>query len=256
VRRSLIAAFSSDVHQRLLRRVTAMAAPFRALLPGGARAVVVAPTPGLAALPWSVMFDGLPVSVVPSAALWFDRSAERRDRSTAAVISGPGLEHGEQEIEAVAASYPRATVQPTPPVSEALEAIGSSTVVHFACHGNVRNDQPLFTSLRLGDGDLYLYEMERLDVHPEVVVLSACETGSTQPQGREMLGMASVLMSTGVSTVIASPWPIPDTTDTVEAMARLHGHLAAGETGSDAVSKLDTDGYRGLIAGAFMAFGA
>ena len=194
--------------------------------------------------------------MVPSAAAWFGRAVDGRARSSAAAISGPGLEHGGDEIEAIARSYPDGAAHPTPRVADALDAIESNSVVHLACHGNVRSDQPLFTSLRLGDGDLYLYEMERLAARPGVIVLSACETGSTQQTGREMLGMASVLMSTGVGTVIASPWPIPDSAATVETMARLHGSLAVGETGADAIAKLDPDGYRGLIAGAFMAFGA
>ena len=233
-----------------------MATPFRALLPLAAGEVVVSPSPGLAALPWSRMFAGLPVSVVPSAASWFLRPSEGTAPRTAAAISGPGLDHAGDEIEAIARIYSQGTTHPTPPVGTALEAIGASSVVHLACHGHVRDDQPLFTSLRLGDGDLYLYEMERLAAQPEVIVLSACETGSTQQQGREMLGMASVLMSTGVASVIASPWPIPDDAATVETMSRLHEHLAAGESGARAVAQLDSSGYPGLLAGAFMTFGS
>jgi hypothetical protein len=256
LKRALVSAYSPAGHERLVRRAMSVAAPLRALLPGGAQAVTIAPTPGLTALPWSIMFGGLPVSVAPSAASWFARPAERSGRNSVAAISGPGLDHGGAEIAAVAHTYPNGTLHPTPPVADALEAIGASSVVHLACHGNIRNDQPLFTSLRLGDGDLHLHDLERLETRPEVIVLSACETGSTQQTGREMLGMASVLMSTGVSTVIASPWPIPDTGDTVETMVDLHSALARGVDGAEAVAGLDTNGYQGLIAAAFTAFGS
>jgi len=173
-----------------------------------------------------------------------------------AAISGPGLEHADIEIERVATAHSSGSAHRLPDVERALDLIGSSDVAHLACHGTARGDQPLFSSIRLDDGDLHLYELERLPSLPRIMIFSACDTGATQRLGREMLGMASVLMASGVDSVIASPWPIPDVTETIETMERLHHGLARALSASSALAEVATDGPCGLIGSAFLAFGS
>jgi CHAT domain-containing protein len=67
-----------------------------------------------------------------------------------------------------------------------------------------------------------------------------------------MLGMASVLLAAGVRTVVASPWPIPDTQATVAAMVDLHRKLAAGVDPAAAVHD-----WNGALPGSgYVVFGA
>ena len=255
MRRAVSLEYSEDAHERLIRRIRAITEPFRSLVPDGASRVVVVPTAGLSSVPWTVAFDSKPASVAPSASLWHSSRAARPAGRVAA-ISGPGLEHADIEIARVASIHPDGSSHPLPTAERALELIGSCEVAHLACHGTARADQPLFSSLRLGDGDLHLYELEHLSSLPRVMVLSACDTGATQRLGREMLGMASVLMASGVGSVVASPWPIPDVTATVETMTRLHHGLARALPTSAALAQIDAPGPSALIGSAFLAFGS
>jgi CHAT domain-containing protein len=63
----------------------------------------------------------------------------------------------------------------------------------------------MFSSLRLADGDLYVYDIERLGSAPDLVVLSACDSGFTETRpGEELMGLSSALLSMGTRSIIAS----------------------------------------------------
>ena len=109
-------------------------------------------------------------------------------------------------------------------------------VVHLACHGRFSRENPMFSSLLLGDGPMFVYDLERIDPPPKVVVLSACHAGvHATPTGREILGLTASLLAMGPRAVIAATVPIPDTLATVDVMARLHDRLAAGVRPADAL---------------------
>src|SRR6185312_16382156 len=50
-------------------------------------------------------------------------------------------------------------------------------VIHLACHGQFRTDNPMFSALQLLGDPLTVEAAERLALGPATVVLSACETG-------------------------------------------------------------------------------
>ena len=50
----------------------------------------------------------------------------------------------------------------TATAARVLDAIDGARVVHFAAHGTFRADSPLFSALRLDDGPLTVYDLERL----------------------------------------------------------------------------------------------
>jgi CHAT domain-containing protein len=68
--------------------------------------------------------------------------------------------------------------------------------------------------------------LQRLRRAPELVVLSACDLGSSEARpGDELLGFASALIGMGTRTVIASVMPVPDA-PVKRLMAALHRSLA------------------------------
>ena len=107
---------------------------------------------------------GRPVTIVPSATLWHP--------ALPPPAAGPrhgwswsGVRPAGRAVEAatVAALYPGASLSGW---SEAAPSTRSpcdgAALVHLAAHGDVRADNPLFSSLLLADGPLTVYDLERL----------------------------------------------------------------------------------------------
>ncbi|ROS76768.1 CHAT domain-containing protein [Cellulomonas sp. PhB143] len=166
------------------------------------------------------------------------RTAVRGRPASAAVIAGPGLDHADAEVAAVAAVWPGARVLAGEDATcDAARALVSGTdVVHLAAHGTHEPDNPLFSSVRLADGPLFAHELETADLEGATVVLSACEVGRTTTRaGGEPLGLTSVLLRHGVRAVVAAVAPLRD--DLAAAvMPVLHAHLRAGTAPAGALA--------------------
>jgi hypothetical protein len=229
------------------------------------RALVVIPTGPLQSLPWSVLPScaDRPVAVAPSAALW--HAAQRRDPHTngpVTVACGPGLPGGRAEAEAVAAIYrTTALVGSAATVHAVTERLSRTNLVHLAAHGHVRADNPLFSSLRLADGPLTVFDLERLERVAPTLVLAACDSGrSIVPTGDELLGFGASLLSLGARQLVASVVPIPDA-ETAPLMVAFHRQLADGQHAAWALSRaqqqLATEGGKATAASAgFICIGA
>ena len=199
----------------------------------GDRELVLAPTGALHALPWALLpsLRGRPLTIAPSAAIWLMRQSPRRRRRRRKVVlaAGPHLRHARAELNAVAELYPEAITLRgrAADVGSVLRAINGASIAHLACHGRMRSDSPLFSSLELADGPLNVYELQHLRQPPELVVLSSCDlaTSATHP-GDELLGFAAALLNMGTRTVIASTVPVPDAA-AKRLMRALHEQLAA-----------------------------
>lgn len=108
-------------------------------------------------------------------------------------------------------------------LAEALEA-KAPAVLHFATHGFVFDDakQPPFLALHqrdksdAGDGRLTLDEVYRLRLRTDIVVLSACRTGSGQVSSDGIVGLTRAFFYAGSPSVMATFWDITD-----EATANL-----------------------------------
>jgi CHAT domain-containing protein len=214
----------------------------------GDRELVLAPTGALHALPWALLptLRGRPLTITPSATIWLARRTPRRRRRHVVLAAGPNLRHAHSELNAIAELYPRAIALQgrAADVDSVLRAIDGASIAHLACHGRMRSDSPLFSSLELADGPLNVYELQDLRRAPELVVLSSCDmaTSATHP-GDELLGFAAALLNMGTRTVIASTVPVPDAA-AKRLMRALHERLVAGEAPARALA-----GAQRLVAG-------
>jgi len=140
-------------------------------------------------------------------------------------------------------------------VKAVLGALDGATVGHLATHGRYRADNPLFSSLRLVDGELTVYELERLAQPPELVVLSACNAGlASVASGDELLGLSAALLACGTRTVVAAIAEVPDSLAGAQ-MAAYHRALGAGASPAGALveSRRAVDAHR--ASSAFLCFG-
>ena len=223
--------------------------------------VVVVPAGPLQAAPWSALVPG-PVSVAPSASLWW-RSACRPVRDGPAVlVAGPGLDAAVAEVHALAAVHPGARVLvPPDSTSDAVRAaLAGAAVAHLACHGVVRADNPLFSSLLLADGPLTLHELDGRAGVPQQLVLAACDVGAgVVYPGNELLGFVGTLLARGARGLVASTTLVADA-HVLPLVRDLHAGLAAGATTAAALhaarARADHDDPRTFAAWCtFTAYG-
>ena len=228
------------------------------------RALVVIPTGPLQSLPWSVLRScmGRPVTVAPSAALWYAAHCWKPPPQwQVAIAAGPGLPGARDEAEAVATIYrTTALYGPSATVQAVTAALHRADIVHLAAHGHVRADNPLFSSLRLADGPLTVFDLERLDHVASTVVLAACDSGRPVVcTGDELLGFSATLLSLGTHQLIASVVPVPDV-ETAPLMIAFHRQLAAGQGAAMALSQAqqqlaDGDSRATAAAAGFICIG-
>jgi hypothetical protein len=189
--------------------------------------LVLVPTPQLAAVPWTLLpaVSSYDVQVTPSLALWC-RPAGDRPGGQRIAVAGPDLGQADGEVADIAAADASVRVlHGTAATSTAvLAAMDGAQLAHLACHGRFRTDNPLFSSLQLADGPLTVYDIERLSVAPQHVVLSACDSARL---GQELLGLAAAFFSLGTSTLIASVVPVDDI-ESRRLMVDLHAHWRTG----------------------------
>jgi CHAT domain-containing protein len=119
----------------------------------------------------------------------------------------------------------------------------------------------MFSCLRRGDGDLNVYDIERLEKSPDLVVLSACDSGYTEAlSGDELAGLTSALLGMGTRSVVASVGLVPDSSATSDLMVSFHEGLVAGlEPGralSEAQTKWFDDPEHFVAAASFICVGA
>lgn len=225
------------------------------------RSLVVSCSGSLVVLPWSLLPSraGLPMVVTPSATSWLAVQGASRPATVSAVaIGGPDLHLAASEAKQVGAVWNGSTVltEQDATVAAAHEALREAHVVHIAAHGTHRQDNPLFSSIRLVDGQLYAYEMDADSHIAPLVALSACEAGlATVRPGDEGLGLTNVLLQLGTQSVLAGVARVRDDV-AAEVMLRVHHGMASGMDSAGALAVAQADCVDAGAPVPFLCFGS
>jgi CHAT domain-containing protein/tetratricopeptide (TPR) repeat protein len=226
---------ATEAHLRELYRQ--IMAPIRGRLE--AAHLIVAPQGFLHYLPFHALHDGTgflmddyTLSYAPSGsvfALCCSREAAFENRALVIGVPDPLARGIEQEARRVASILPNARLLFGEQASrQALREEGRGCrYVHIATHGMFRSDNPMFSSIRLGDGYLSLFDLYDLPLSAGLVTLSGCSTGlSVVVGGDELFGLMRGLLSAGAHSVLASLWDVYDrsTTDFMSAFYRHVRH--------------------------------
>jgi CHAT domain-containing protein len=84
-------------------------------------------------------------------------------------------------------------------------------ILHLACHGLFRADNPMFSALQLYDGWLTGADVLTLDLSGTFVTLSACESGRNDARrGDEILGLTRAFLGVGARALIVTLWLVED----------------------------------------------
>jgi len=126
----------------------------------------------------------------------------------------PALPGARREVASIAGLVPaRATsVMAGDAAREAdVQArMSDATVIHFATHAIVRDDDPLESYLALGGTPLTGADVYGLTLRADVVVLSACRTALGQISGDGIAGLTRAFFYAGAASVMATMWDVAD----------------------------------------------
>jgi len=207
--------------------------------------LVVVPPGRLHGIPWALLpaLARRPFSVAPSAGAWLRAHAAKPPARQHAVFArGPGLVTGGAEVPLAVRMYDDVTALSGAAASttRVLRALDGAWLAHIAAHGTFRADSPMFSSLRLHDGPLTVYDFEQLQRAPYRLVLSSCDSGVLAPAGAdELLGLVSSLLPLGTAGVIAGVGPLNDQA-AVPLMVDLHRNVRGGHTLAEALLRVRT----------------
>lgn len=228
----------------------------------GGRPLVIVPTGDLHALPWAMLpsLAQRALTVSPSVRLWYRAALVPAPRAPRHVlVAGPRLPAATEEVEALARRHPDATTltHAAATVANVADALGTANTAHIAAHGRFRDDNPQFCSLELADGNVTVYDLERVPRLPQRIVLASCESGlSAVHAGDELMGFTAAVLTLGTSTVIAAVVPVPDAA-TKGLMLRLDQALQVGQEPAQALVEARAEDVLMSAAGAsFVCFGA
>jgi CHAT domain-containing protein/tetratricopeptide (TPR) repeat protein len=158
----------------------------------------------------------------------------------------PALPGARREISAVARLMPAHEVTILEGSQAAEDQVwnlaGQSTVIHFATHGIIRDDQPFDSFLALGksrtdpkeDGRLTAQKIYSMDLHANLVFLSAYRSGLGKVTGDGLVGLTRAFWYAGTPSVIASLWDVADE-PTYELVASFYRSRLEGKDKSSAL---------------------
>ncbi|HEX8139877.1 MAG TPA: CHAT domain-containing tetratricopeptide repeat protein [Pyrinomonadaceae bacterium] len=214
----------------------------------GGRRLAVVPHRALHYVPFHALHDGKgyvierrEVSYAPSAIVLthcLDRSEHQFDSALLLGVADEQTPRIRDEIGLLAPLFSESVslLDEAATIRALREHAGGADVLHLACHGQFRPENPLFSSLRLADGwltvgDAYSLALRRCGL----VTLSACETGvSAVAPGDELTGLARGFFSAGAPSLLLSLWTVDDEA-TARLMARFYERLRAGARPSTAL---------------------
>lgn len=109
-------------------------------------------------------------------------------------------------------------------------------IIHLAMHGILDSKAPIMSSLAftedsdsLEDNFLHAYEISKMNLNTDLVILSACETGYGKfEKGNGIASLARAFMYAGAPSLIVSLWQVNDYA-TSEIMKNTYHNLAEGK---------------------------
>jgi tetratricopeptide (TPR) repeat protein len=251
--RQHMALLERSTRQILTQLYIVLVAPVETLLEesglsdGAPRKLVIVPHGLLHQVPFHALFDGeryllerFEISYAPSARVYSlcqRQGLQVSDKALVMSVTDPLIPAVTEEARAVARHLPGAEVlSDGQATTDALQIASSGCyVLHLACHGLFRADNPMFSSLKLHDGWLTAADVMQLDLADTLVTLSACESGRNEVfAGDELIGLTRAFLGVGASTLVVSLWLVQDEA-TASLMEKYYERLRDGAGPAEAL---------------------
>lgn len=191
------------------------------------------------------LIDKVSISYAPSATALNLCSRGKIQYKTALILANPSndLPYADEEGERIRSRFAEnghffkkglASI-------DRLSEYANADVIHLACHGFFRGDEPLFSHLVLKDAEgetspIFLPDIFNLRLSASLVTLSACETGLSQfTAGDELIGISRAFFYAGTPSLLTSLWTVNDKS-TALLMERFYdGLIDRGESKAEAL---------------------
>ncbi|MDJ0754372.1 MAG: CHAT domain-containing protein [Ardenticatenaceae bacterium] len=226
--------------QRLLLKLyKGLIEPLIAYLPDGGQLAII-PFGALHHLPFHALFDGekylldrFEIAYAPSVSileLCQQRPLRHHRPPLIMGVTAGAIPHVADEVlalnELLADSQLYLDEEATSDVL--IQEAAAAGMIHLACHGLFRTDNPMFSSLRLHDRWVSASELMRLDLTGALITLSACESGRHRVYaGDELVGLSRAALGAGASAVVVSKWLAHDAA-TADLMTHFYRFLQQG----------------------------
>ena len=159
------------------------------------------------------------------------------------------LPEAEHEVEALGrlygASRSKVYVGPDAREDRVKNEAGQAAIIHFATHGILNDASPMYSHLALAQGDtnedglLEAWELMRLDLKADLVVLSACETARGRfGAGEGIIGLTWALFVAGAPSAVVSQWKV-ESASARDLMLGFHHQLRAPASAKAKMTKAE-----------------
>lgn len=247
-------AYVEEFHDALLRATNAhlqslydeLIRPLQSYIRDGH--LVIIPHSVLHEVPFHALHDGTnylvathTISYAPSAAI--RELCSQRDivsEGTSLILGIPDEQAPfiRDEAEDVARILPRSKVFiGTAATDTVLKEEGrSARYVHIATHGRFREDNPMFSSIRLGTSYLNVHDLHKMRLPADLIALSGCSTGQNSVlAGDELVGLVRGFLAAGPRSLLLSLWDIDDQRTSL-FMKEFYSRIASGLPKAEALA--------------------
>lgn len=202
--------------------------------------LVIVPAGPLHYVPFSALHDGngylierFETSSAPSAAVWsrLTRRTPKTPRDPLLVgFADEKIPLVENEVHRIGRIFPgsKTLTGKGASFSAFSQSAAEHDLIHLACHGQFRPENPMFSSLHLADGWITVNDICSQTIKAQLVTLSACETGLSKLfPGDEVLGLVRGFLMAGAGSMIVSLWTVNDDA-TTRLMSAMYRELRSG----------------------------
>ena len=219
------------------------------------RHLIIVPAASLNYVPFQALYDGKSyliesreVQYSPSAFVWCVLDRRPKIKLRTALLMGFADEQipfVDDEIRSLQNIFPKAKTfaGERATFSAYFKDAPRYDVLHMACHGQFRSENPMFSSLHLADGWVTVRDICDQRLRAGLVTLSACETGMNKIVGDELLGLSRGFLSAGAQALVVSLWKVNDDT-TGTFMKMFYENLQRGNTIGASLRSVQVDFIR------------
>ncbi len=118
-----------------------------------------------------------------------------------------------------------------------LEQANNYNVIHLATHACVNEENALLNRIHFSDDYITMYDLLSLKLNADLVVLSACNTGTGEiVKGEGVMSLSRGFIQSGAEATLMSLWAVDDCA-TSDIMISFYENLNNGETKNVALKK-------------------
>ncbi|MFT3744833.1 MAG: CHAT domain-containing protein [Pyrinomonadaceae bacterium] len=211
--------------------------------------LVILPSGRLHELPFQALMDGdtfvcerSRISFAPSLTILDGLLAKAQGDNRAALIAGladRSMPNAEIEADNIAGFFDDPVVLKGEKLTyeNLRKSVAGKGILHLACHGSFRPDNPSFSALELFAEKITANQIHDFPLERCIVVLSSCEGALNEVvRGEELVGFTGAFFAAGAATLIHSLWRVNDET-ALELMAEFYSGFTNGLDAAAALQK-------------------